>query len=268
VDAGRITRLRDVLAGGHLALEADRQLAAGILKRWPWVSSLVTGANEFHRRAALWAVRGGTPNFPVPAAAGVVFAAAGCPLPGGFHADAALAAPAALFAYADVDPGAVAFGRALLAPPPPLAVRPSAYLASARDPAALLDAPEARAITGRGPVMVQLQLCCHWWPGEFCAWTVAEYARLLPPGSTLALSLGIAGGGSGAAGLAEAIGRAGGTVHRHTEGDVAGWISGAGMKLTPAGVTDVRGRELGWAAAEFGRQRPVARVIEAVAMVP
>jgi hypothetical protein len=40
------------------------------------------------------------------------------------------------------------------------------------------------------------------------------------------------------------------------------------MKLTPPGVTDVRGRDLGWAAAAFARQRPAARVIEAVAMVP
>jgi hypothetical protein len=116
--------------------------------------------------------------------------------------------------------------------------------------------------------MVQLQLCAQWWPAEFAAWAVAEYARLLPSGSTLALSLAVPGGGSDAGALAAANGSTAGTVHVHTEDDVARWIAAAGLELTPVGVMDVRGRELGWAAAEFGRQRPVARMIEAVAMVP
>jgi hypothetical protein len=266
VDPGRIARLRDVLAGGHLALEADRLAAGKILQRWPATAELVKGANEFHRRAAAWAVSGGTPDSPVPRAAGVIFAACGYPLPGGFHAAARAARPDALYCYASGDPATVSFCRSLLAAPDPLRV--SAYLASARDPAAVLGAPAARVVLDRGPVMVQLQFCCQRWPSAFCAWAVAEYARLLPSGSSLALSLGIAGGGSGADGLAAAIGGAVGTVHVHTEDEVAGWVAASGLELTPAGVTDVRGRELGWAAAEFGRQRPVARVIEAVAMVP
>ena len=81
VDAARITRLRDVLAGGHLALEPDRRLAASILRRSPWTAARVTGANDFHRRVATWAVGGGTPDFPVPPAVGVIFAASGYPLP-------------------------------------------------------------------------------------------------------------------------------------------------------------------------------------------
>jgi hypothetical protein len=265
VDAGRISRLRDALGGGHLALQADRDLAASIIKRWPGTAALVTGANDFHRRAASWAVSSGKPGFPVTPAAGVIFAASGYPHRGGFHAAASLARPDALFAYADADPGAVVFSRALLAALDPAHV--SAYEAPGRDPAAVLGAPQARAIMERGPVMVQLQLCAHWWPAGFCAWAVGEYARLLAPGSTLALSLAVPGGGDAGA-LAAAIGGTGGTVHPHTEDDVAQWIAAAGLELTPIRVTDVRGRELGWAAAEFGRQRPVARMIEAVAVVP
>jgi hypothetical protein len=258
--------VRDVLAGGHLALEADRLLAASVLERWPWTASLVTGANEFHRRAARWAVSGGTPGFPVRPAAGVIFAACGYPLPGGFHASAAAARPDAMFAYADVDPAAVMLNRAVLAAPDPGHV--SAYAGSARDPERLLGGPEARAVLERGPVMVQLQLCAQWWPSQFCAWAVCEYARLLPPGSSLALSLGVHGGAPGAAEFTAGIERAGGRICSHTEDEVAGWVKEAGLELAPDGVTDVRGRELGWAAAEFGRQRPVARVIEAVALVP
>jgi hypothetical protein len=187
VDAGRISRLRDVLAGGHLALEPDRRLAASILERWPATASLVRAANEFHRRAAQWAVTGGTSDFPIPPAAGVIFAASGYPLPGGFHATAAAARPDALFAYAEVDQPAISFSRALLAARDP--ERVSVYAASARNPDGLLAAAQARAILGRGPVMVQLQLCAQWWPAEFAAWAVAEYARLLPSGRVMALRL-------------------------------------------------------------------------------
>lgn len=263
LDAGRIARVRDVLAGGYLALAADRKLAAPILRR---LADLVRDANEFHRRAATWAVTGGAPDFPVPPAAGVIFAAAGYPVGGGFHAEAQAARPDALFTYAEVDPTAVMLSRALLGALDPEHV--SAYLAAAHDPAGLLGAPAARAVLDRGPVMVQLQLCAQWWPPKFAAWAVAKYGRLLPSGSTVALSLGVAGGGSGAAGLRADIDRAGGRIYPHDENDVAAWVKAAGLELGPPGITDVRGRELGWAAAEFARQRPVARVIEAVAMVP
>jgi hypothetical protein len=266
LDAGRIARLRDVLAGGHLALEPDRRLAADIRKRWPWAGALVAGANEFHRRAAAWVVAGGAPDFHVPPAAGVIFAASGYPLPGGFHRAAAVISPDALFAYANSDPAAITFSRALLAAPE--RGRVSVYAASARDPAALLGAAQARAILEHGPVMVQLQLCAQWWPAGFCAWAVAEYARLLPSGSSLALSLVVPGGGCGGAEFMADIGLAGGRFYPHADAEVAGWVKAAGLELTPAGIADVRSRELLWAAAEFGRQRPIARVIEAVALVP
>jgi hypothetical protein len=116
--------------------------------------------------------------------------------------------------------------------------------------------------------MVQLQMCAQWWPPQFCEWAVCRYRELLPNGSSLALSVAIPGGAPGAAELGKDVERAGGKMYSHTEDEVAGWLKAAGLELTPDGVTDVRGRELGWASAEFGRMRPVARVIEAVALVP
>jgi hypothetical protein len=56
-------------------------------------------------------------------------------------------------------------------------LRVSAYHTLARDPAGLLGAPEAQAVTKRGPVMLQLQLCAQWWPGKFAAWAVIEIAE-------------------------------------------------------------------------------------------
>ena len=264
-DAGRIARLRDVLAGGHLALEADRRLAAQVLEGRPWLRDMVTGANEFHRRAAEWAVSGGTPEFPVRPAAGVIFAACGYPLPGGFHAAAAAASPDALFGYADIDAAAITYNLALLAAPDPGHV--TVFAGSARDPAGLLGAGHAQAMLERGPVMVQLQMCAQWWPSQFCEWAVRRYAELLPAGSSLALSVAIPGGAPGAAELARDIERAGGRLHSHTEDEVALWVKAAGLELVPPGIADVRGRG-GWASAEFGAQQPVARVVEAVALVP
>jgi hypothetical protein len=194
VDTRGIVRLRDVLAGGHLGLQADRDLAAQILERWPGGDALVKEGNEFHRRAAARAVTGGEGGFPAPPAEGVIFAASGFPLGtrvdpesfralpgGGFHPRAAGQAPPTLFVYADADALAVELSKGLL--------------------------------------------------------------------------------GAGAC-------RAGGTPNPHTEADVAGWITAAGMDLVPSGITEVRGRELGWAAAKFGRLRAVARTVGAVAVVP
>jgi hypothetical protein len=268
VDIGRISRLRHVLAGGNLALEADRQLAAEILRHFPRTRYFVQATDAFHARAARWAVTGGTPEFPVPEAAGVIFGDCDYPVPGGFHAGAQAVRSGALFAYASADAEATAFNQALLALPDQAHV--SAYQGQALDPAGLLGAPEAQAILLRGPVQVQLQLCVHWWPPEFAAWAVGEYARLLPSGSTLALSCGFPGSSGGAAAFTAAISRGdvSGMIYHHAEDEIAAWIKAAGLELTPTGITDVRGRELDWAAAEFTRQRPVATVIEAVALVP
>jgi hypothetical protein len=268
LDAARIGRLRHVLAGGKYAHDDDELLAGQVLGRYPWLAALTAGANEFGRRAALWAVTGGTPDFPVPPAAWVIFAASSYPLDGGLHAAAKAARPLALFGYADADELAVAYTRALLAAPDPLRVR--AYKASARDPAGLLGAFPAPAMLDH-PGHVQLQMCAHWWPGDFAAWAVAEYGRLLRercPGSTLALSLGIPGGAPGWDAFAADMSLVGGTVHAHTADEVAGWLAAAGLRLTPDGITDVRGKGRGWAADRFSRQQPVARVVEAVAVVP
>lgn len=261
IDVGRIGRLRNVYAGGHLAFEADRQLAGVIAEGRPWLPRLVRGADEFHRRAARWAVTGGTPDFPVPPAAGVIFAAAGLPVHGGFHGPAQAARPDALFAYADPDPAALAYNLALLVTPDPGHV--GTYVASARDPLAVLGNGHAAEILARGPVQLQLQLCAHWWKNEFAAWTLARFAELLraeAPGSTIALSVGVRGDGEGGEEFAADLARAGGEVRAHSALQVARWIRAARMRLAPPGIRDVPSGPLGSVV-------PPARVVEAVALV-
>lgn len=269
LDAARIAAVRDALAGGHLALGPERDLAAVILARHPGTAELVQRANAFHIRAANWAVTGGSwedggVRVEVPPAAGVIFGAAGYPIPGGFHSGAARISPGARFAYAAEAGRPADLNRALLACADP--GRVFAFEGSTRKPGALLSAPEARAVGE--PVQLQLQLCVQWWPGDFAAWAVGEYARLLPSGSTLVMSLGILGGGPRAEEFLSLIGQAGGTIYPHTADEAEGWVKGAGLILTPWGITDVRAREKAWPEARYAALRPVARVIEAVALVP
>jgi hypothetical protein len=268
LDAGRIGRLRDVFAGGHLARSEDRDSAAKILARWPGVADLVKDANDFHRRAAEWAVKGGRwkdggSPVEVPPAALVIFGGSDYPVGGGFHAAASRASPGARFGYAAADKRATDLNKGLLASADPEHV--FAWQARTREPGALLGAPEVKAV--KGPKSLQLQLCTQWWPGEFAAWAVAEYARLLSSGSTLVLSLGVLGGGPGGDEFLADFGRAGGVIYPHTPEEVAGWFGAAKMILTACGITDVRAREMKWAAEGYAAGRPVARVIKAVAVV-
>lgn len=271
IDAGCIARVRDVLAGGHHGLEEDRRIAGQILARWPGADMLVRDANASHRRAACWAVTGGTHGFPLPPAAGVIFAACGYPVPGGFHAGpgaAQDAAPGALYCYSDASAAVAAYNYAELAVPDLGHV--SVCRASAREPSAVLGCPQAEAMLGRGPVSVQVQLAAQWWDGEFCEWAVAEYARLLRQagraGSTLVLTLGIPGGAGEAEEFMADLGVVG-TLHAHTEADVAGWCEKAGTVVTPDGVIDVRSRGLRWAADRLAAVPVPRRVVRVTAVV-
>jgi hypothetical protein len=283
LDAGRIQRLRAAFSstGGTLSLEADRVHAESMMERWKNFRRQADDSVDFHRRAALWAVTGGTPDFPVPEAAGVIYANAGYPgsegpdpVTGeprfaGFHGPALAARPGTRHAYSEADPDAARYNGGLLAARAPLRV--SAFKADAAEPGAVLGHPFAMAVLDRGPVMVQLQLCAHWWPGSLAAAVLGEYAEQLRkrcPGSTLALSVGSPGSGADAGEILAALREGtGATAYAHTEDDIATWLDDAGLQVTPAGVTDVRSREHRWAAQEFARLRTVPRVIEAVALV-
>lgn len=271
LDTGRTARLRDVLAGGYLAYQADRDRGAALA---PWhLGRLVRDANAFHRQAAVWAVTGcGSPGFRVPPAAGVIFAAAGYPAPDpdrpgvlGFHTAAQEASPGALFAYVEPHLEALTYNLALLAVPDMDHV--AAYAATACAPGDVLGNGNAREILARGAVHVQLQLRLHWWDTGFCAWALTEYGRLLTPGSTLAVTLAVPGIPGRWEEFAAAARDAGCPVQAHTPADVAAWIEKAGLRVSPCGVTDVRAGTRSWADVELGRHRAL-RIVKAVAVKP
>jgi hypothetical protein len=255
-DPGVVGRLRDALAGGHLAYLRDLDAAEHLERQLPGLGGLVRSAWAFHRRAAAWAVT----NTP---AVGTVFTAAGFPVPDGpLHAAAAEIQPAARFAYADLDPSATAMNRGLLASKDP--ERVAAFCAPWYDPAAVLSAPEAPWTASGAPLSVHVILALHRAPGDAAMQMLHQYAELLPQDSSVCLTLVIPAPGEAGEALIEAaeeVTRS--CVYRHSLNDVEQWIASAGLLLHPDGVAYVPQ----WAARP-ARRPPAARVAEAVATVP
>lgn len=255
-------RLREALTNGHNTMERDRAAAGELLKRWPRSGQGVTHAYAFHRHAAGEAVTASVP------AAGVIFAAAGYPpadrriaaADRPLHSLAARAAPGTVFGYADSDPKVTAVTRGVLAAASRGAV--SAWTAGEAVPEEVLGSPAAARMLAR-PAHVGLVLCAHYWAPCDVQAVVTGYARLLPPGSTLALSMPAADPDwpdtqEWVKACSRAIGR---QVYLHTPADLSRWIADAGMGLHPWGIRDaalwtgpsaVGGNGLPWAMTATG----------------
>lgn len=258
-DAGaeRIARLHLALAGRDAARFADRgeiEAAARIEARWPGTGAQFAAAPAFHGRAARRAVTD-------DGAAGVIFGAAGFPGAVAPHGEAAAAAPGARFVIADASGEASYLNGQLLAGPGASAVR-----ASVRDPEGLMGLPEVAALGS--PLQLHLQLCAHFWAEETCRDLLGRYAGLLPPRSTLALSLWCSDGTAAGREFLAALGAAAGCpAYGHSCGEVAGWLEGAGMKLLAPGVGGARRYRRGWRYPPPSARSP-GLVAGAVARVP
>lgn len=271
--AGTLARVRDALAreayepGGRdksLAHAPERAAAARLEELYPGLGRMFLAAHEFHRRAAAWAVTGGSPAFPVPPAAGVLFCGAGLPVPGEpLHARAASAAPAARFAYIDADDQVADVNEGALA-----GERVAVGTAWPGDPRAVLGTPACAALLDAGPASVHLVMMASRWPAGLAAAAVAGYARLLPPGSTVALSLVVPDPGEAGRRMAQDGALAGSPGYAHSQQDVAAWFTGAGMRLHPSGVQPARAFGRDWAAAYRLVPRLPGRVMAAAGLVP
>ncbi|HXJ26563.1 MAG TPA: SAM-dependent methyltransferase [Streptosporangiaceae bacterium] len=224
---------RAAATGGHNATARYRREVGAITARWPFTARLVRDANSFHRRASAWAVTAG-------GCSGVVYAAAGYPPEGEppLHAPAARENPGALFGYCDPSGKVTAVLAGTLAMADPEHV--STWTARWADPEAVLGAPAAREMTRRGPVMVQAVLVPQRLSSRECARIIAAYARMLPPGSSLALSMGTADSRWPDLQdyLAAVSAVAGAQVRAHSPRQAARWLARAGFALHPFGVRD------------------------------
>jgi hypothetical protein len=113
------------------------------------------------------------------------------------------------------------------------------------------------------PLQVQVPLAAHFWPADVARRVTAGIGELLPPGSSLVLSLWSPSpddDGKRFLGLLSAA--AGTTAHGHSPEDAAGWLNAAGLEPHPHGVTDVRA----WPGRAWAEACSPGRVIGAVGL--
>lgn len=250
----RVAKVRDAFTGGHYADREERIAAGEILARFPAIADAVRAARRCHADAALRAVtREG--------ARGVVFGACGFPCEPCPHAAALEAVPSARFAYCSVEPRVTYYSGGELGGPNVAACR-----GSLRRPAELLALPEIAAIGG--PLQVQAQLSAHYWPDRQGPELMAEYARLLPPGSTILLTAGIADAtDAGRAFLAMLSAASGLQAQARTAREVVSWLKDAGFRVRWADVTDVRTYGRKWAESRLPHYPP-GRIVAVTGRLP
>jgi hypothetical protein len=147
-----------------------------LLGIYPPLADMVQENRAFIAEAVTWAANEGIGQF--------LDLGAGLPATPAVHQTAQTILPDARVAYVDADPMVLAHARALLAGPGLAAVE-----ADLRDPAAVLAAPELRAVIDPGElVCVILAAVLHFMDADTARDVTAGYARLIPPGSCLVIS--------------------------------------------------------------------------------
>ena len=274
-DAGTVSGVRDALAWWpqtpKCAVAGEREMAAWLLSRHAKLDGIIRAGLEFHRKAALWALKG---SAEAPPAAGAVFLASGFPAPGEppgcgpLHARASMVFPGARVVYVDADARVAEVNADAYAAEP----RVSVMRERAMDPAAVLGedpVTPARLLLERGPVSVHAVLSPARWPPDLAPGVLAGYARLMPAGSTFCISLVVPDEDTRGGQLTEDASKAAGPAYSYTPRDVREWIEGAGMRLHPEGVRPARA----WGKASWADPYRVApavpgRPVTAVGIVP
>lgn len=260
--------VREALAGGHRGRAGERAAARQIEALYAPSRKLVTAAWDFHEAAALWAVL--EKRHAAPARA-VIVTAAGLPRPENagppMLAAAVRAAPGARMCYVDADPETTWMRQVVM--PGHGGGRVFAATAPEDEPEKVLEAAASAGVPADVPVSVHIVLAAQYWDGAKARDVLRRYAALLAPGSSVCLTAGdIAGSPAGDAYLSAVQQILGSTLHRHGREAIAGWIEDAGMRLHPQGVTDCRAFGRPGLQDELEHLEPVARVLEAVGIVP
>jgi S-adenosyl methyltransferase len=224
-------RLRDALLGGGENFRRDQALAAAVEGIAPGTGRLIRAALAFHAHAAEEAVTDG-------GATGVVFARGGYPPPPPDllpHQRASELSPRARYLYAPDNCVIAAVTRRALM----LLGDSRAGVAEvpASDPEAVIGAAAEHGLGGR--LSVHLILAAQCYPPQLAAEVVAGYAKRLPAGSSLVLSLRSFSASPEGEALMAVLEAGGLPVWAHAPQDVAGWLAGGGMEVT-AGTADVR----------------------------
>jgi hypothetical protein len=172
------SRVYDFLLGGANNFEVDRELAEQLLaiepdaRRYAWVN------RHFLRRATRFLVDEGIRQF--------IDLGSGIPTVGAVHTEAQGKAPGSRVVYVDVDPVAVAHGRALLAGNELVRV----VHADVRRPERIIASPDLGEVIDFGePVAVLMVALLHFVSdADGPAGIVGRFREVLAPGSFLVIS--------------------------------------------------------------------------------
>lgn len=244
-------RIYDYLLGGNDNFEADREVAAALIKVNPLAPQLVRENRAFLVRAADWAARQHIRQF---IDLGCGLPTAGVP---SVHGAVTAVQPGALTAAVDLDPVAIK----------DLRTRGGAGLtavrADLRDPVAVLAAVQQQAgISLDVPVAVICGLVLNFMDAERARDVMQAYAAALAPGSILVASVGCAcdeGTGQRVEDVYNAA-----RVWNHTPAEFGSFFGS--LEKVPPGVCDARSWRPGWQEARIAA-RP-STVLAAVVRKP
>jgi len=180
VEQPSAARIYDYLLGGSHNFAADREFARQAIATMPDVPVQAHANRAFLRRAVQYLVDSGVRQF--------LDVGSGIPTLGNVHEVARQAAPDARVVYVDVDPVAVAHGRAILAGDGYATV----IQEDLRHPQRILGHPDVKAVLDLGrPVAVLLVAILHVIPDDDEPYrTVATLRDAIAPGSFLAVAHG------------------------------------------------------------------------------
>jgi O-methyltransferase involved in polyketide biosynthesis len=218
-----VARVYDCLLGGKDNFAADRMQAAKLTEIDPSLPGLVRQNRAFVNRVVTWAARRGIGQF--------LDLGAGLPTHPAVHEAAREAIASARVVYVDSDPVAVLHAQSLLANPDGVAAvradltRPELVM-SRQTLGGVIDSAE--------PICVLLAAVLHFMSADAARDLIVRYARLLPLGSVLAVSVF----GSDDPQVAERARQAytATRTYTHSREDVASFLTDAGLDLVEPGV--------------------------------
>ena len=174
-------RIYDCVLGGYHNFEQDRAVAAQLTGLYPDLALAAQANRGFLRRAVQFLVEDGCDQF--------LDLGSGLPTAGNVHQVAQAANPEVHVVYVDIDPVAVAHGRAILADDP----HTVALQGDMRQPAPILENEQVRALLDlERPVGLLAVVALHYVVEDDSAWEAIDLLRArLAPGSWLAIAHGI-----------------------------------------------------------------------------
>ncbi|MGH3829513.1 MAG: SAM-dependent methyltransferase [Pseudonocardiaceae bacterium] len=171
-------RVYDYYLGGSHNFVVDRRMARQAMDLWPELPLIMQANRAFLRRSVRYLVRQGITQF--------LDIGSGIPTEGNVHEIAQTASPRSRVVYVDIDPVAVAHSRAMLAKNPLADI----VQADLRDVASIFADPRARQLLDPSqPIGVLMVAMLHFVTDEAGpANIVAEYRKMMVPGSYLVVS--------------------------------------------------------------------------------